>query len=328
MKRVPAVLAGILLIAALASCAAPSAAAPTPTPPEATPTAGTAAPTAPGSPTSLASIYAGRESHVLGTWWWNADLIRKAADRKIRLDFLQANGVTEIYLSFGGVVWDSQYRDFIADCTARGIRVSALDGDAAWLNAEGYAAYERWLAHVAAYQEAAVEGERFYGIHLDLEPLQNAEYAADPASMATDVARIYDRARAFCDAQDLEFAADVSLWLDDPALGTPDPQDPVTLGEYIARRVDTLALMAYRDTAARQFADAQPMLRIAQRTGKAVVVGSETGKVDEPEFVTYYEEGKAALVDQMGKLQILMDGTGLRYGLAIHYVESWFDLKD
>lgn len=322
---VPVVLA---MLAVLPACRTPVT-TPTAEPsPTAAPTR-SASPTGAGPVVSMASIFVGREAHVLGTWWWNADLIRTEADRRVRLDFLEANDVTEIYLSFGGAVWDSRYRVFVADCRERGIRVSALNGSASWLSDEGFAAFGRWLQRVADYQADAAETERFFGIHLDFEPHQDEAYAADPASMAGAVLRVYDLGRAFCDEQGLDFAADVSMWLDDPDLGTPDPDNPaMTLGEAIAQRVDTLSIMAYRDTAAAQFGDAQPMLRIALRNGISVVVGSETGQLTEAEFVTYFEEGKAVLVEQQGKLQLLMDGTGIPYGLAIHFVESWLGLKD
>ena len=55
---------------------------------------------------------------------------------------------------------------------------------------------------------------------------------------------------------------------------------------------------------------------------------SETGQSTEAEFVTYFEEGSAALREEQIRLAGLMDDEGTYYGLAVHNVESWLDLKD
>lgn len=269
-----------------------------------------------------------QENHTLGTWWWDAQLIKSADDRELRLDFLQEEGVSEIFLSYGGVVWDKYYRQFIAACHERGIRVAALGGDAGWLSDEGFAGYQRWLARIAEFQAEAAETEKFYGLHLDFEPGQNPDYAADPSSMSAQVARVYDLGRQFSDENNLVFEADVSMWIDDPQLLMPDHDEQITLGEYITRRVDTLSIMAYRDNAIDQYQSALPMIRLAGRYDRKVLLGSETGQSTEAEFVTYFEEGKAFLEEEQIKLISLMEPEDVEYGLAVHYVESWLGLHE
>ncbi len=277
---------------------------------------------------SLAAIFPPEKSHSLGTWWWNTDFMKKDADRTARLDFLQQSGVTEIYVYYGNA-FEKYYRAFVADCTARDIRVAALGGDARWLTDEGFKAYQRWLEKARKYQESAAPEERFYGIHLDFEPYQLPEYAADPAALVGQVGRVYDEGRAFCDAQGLLLEADVSMWIDDPSAPLTDEGAQVTLGAYIARRVDTLCIMAYRDTAKAQYGDAQPMIRLGMQFGKKVVLGSETGPVpSEPEFITYFEEGKATMAAELRNLYALLSETHGDIGLAIHYVDAWLTLKN
>lgn len=264
----------------------------------------------------------------LGTWWWNAQQLRSVEEITLRLDFLQAENVNEVYLFYGSNVWDKYYRQFIYECHQRGIRVAALGGDANWLSDEGYERYQRWLARIARYQYDAAETEKFYGIHLDFEPDQNPDYAADPAAMSSQVARVYDFGRQFCDEHNLIFEADVSMWIDNPRLLMSDGDEQVTLGEYIARRVDTISIMAYRDTANEQFRNSLPMIRLAQHYDRKVLLGSETGQSAEAGFVTYFEEGKAIMRQEQIKLIGLMDQENIDYGLAVHYVESWLSLKD
>ncbi|HAL73496.1 MAG TPA: hypothetical protein DCM45_00210 [Clostridiales bacterium] len=292
-----------------------------------TPAGSTTGPTAATTEQTTATT-AWQDQHTLGTWWWNAQFIRTETDRDLRLQFLQDEGVSEIYLYYGGVVWDKYYRQFIAACQTRGIRVAALGGDAGWLSDEGFAGYQRWLARIAQYQADASESEKFYGLHLDFEPGQNPEYAKDPSAMAGQVSRVYDLGRQFSDEHALIFEADVSMWIDDPEHLMPDGAEQVALGEYIARRVDTLSIMAYRDTAREQYQSALPMIRIARQYNRKVIMGSETGQSTEAEFVSYFEEGKAVLQKEQVRLIGLMDKEDVEYGLAVHYVESWFELKD
>lgn len=277
--------------------------------------------------TSMHVVFKENENHTLGTWWWNSQYIKNEKDRNVRLDFLQENGVTEIYMYYGNA-FDKYFRTFVADCNSRGIRVAALGGDAIWLTEDGYGAYLRWLEKIKDYQAEAVENEKFYGVHIDFEPVQLPEYARNPAAMSSEAARIYDTGRQFCDENQLLFEADVSMWIDNPALLMPDGEKQVTLGEYIARCVDTLSIMSYRDTALAQFTDAQPMIRLGMKYNKKVVLGSETGESSEANFVTYHEEGKATLVKQQLKLKAMMDSQYADYGLAIHDVNVWLLLKD
>lgn len=277
--------------------------------------------------TTMTSESEGQHDYTLGTWWWGTNYIKNEIDLKLRLDFLQDNGVTEIYVYYGRI-FDKYFRSFVADCDSRGIRVAALGGDANWLTEDGFAAYQRWLSKIKDYQAEAEDDEKFYGVHIDLEPHQIPQYAADPAAMSAEVARVYDTGRQFCDENKLLFEADVSMWIDDPDLMMPDNNEQVTLGEYITRRVDTLSIMSYRDTAAAQFNDAQPMIDLAVKYGRKVLLGSETGESTEADFVTYYEEGKAKMMEQQQMLKAMMDEKYSNYGLAIHYVDSWFLLKD
>jgi len=265
---------------------------------------------------------------TLGTWWWNVQLLRSADACNSRLDFLKKEGVTEIYLYFGGVVSTKYYQEFIVDCYRRNIRVAALGGDADWLSDEGYARYKRWLARIARYQAESSESEKFYGVHLDFEPGQDPDYAADPSSKSDSVARIYNSGRGFCDENNLIFEADVSMWIDDKRLLMSDQDQQVTLGEYITRRVDTVSIMAYRDSAIAQYQGASPMIRLSSKYGKKVLIGSETGISDEADFVTYFEEGKAHFNQEQLKLKSLMDKENIEYGLAVHHVESWLELKN
>jgi hypothetical protein len=123
---------------------------------------------------------------------------------------------------------------------------------------------------------------------------------------------------------------DVPLWFADGSLMVQDGADTITIGEYTAKRVDTLTIMSYRDSAQGQIDTAMGLIQFCKKYGKKVVIGCETGNIvpSEPEYVTYYEEGKAYLNQELNNIKTLMQSIYDNYGVSIHHLDPWRKLKN
>lgn len=97
----------------------------------------------------------------------------------------------------------------------------------------------------------------------------------------------------------------------------------------MAKTCDTIAIMSYRDTAAKILDVAKEEIAFAKQYGHKVILGVET-KSSEGDQVSFMEEGKAVMVEEMAKVhaslkESIPDGN---FGLAVHQASVWYSLKD
>ena len=265
-------------------------------------------------------------SGALGTWWWNCNLIKNPDIRASRLDFLQQNQVTEIYFCIGNSVTDEEVKDFIRDCGRRGIRVACLGGDAIWIMEENET-YDAWYARFRQYQQNAAEDEKFYGVHLDVEPHQLSAYSKNADLCWQLYAQYVKKAADMAHQDGTLIELDIPFWLDDFKV-TMDEKEWDLLN-YLTRTVDTITLMSYRDTARAMISVSNKEIMLAHRNNCRVVLGAETYS-EEGDAVSYMEEGKAYMYEELAKVyqDISARKPSGGFGLAIHYVENWYKLKD
>ncbi len=255
----------------------------------------------------------------LGVWWWNANQITSESACTERLDFLQQNHVTEIYLCVVDQT-DTQIAAFIKNAASRGMRVAWLSGDVSWLD-EDNTGFDEVFARFKAYQDKAAENEKFYGIHLDVEPHQRTN--PDWQGYADFVVRAGKEAHAFGTV--IEW--DIPFWLDD-TLVTVDGKSQKLL-TVLAENADTLALMSYRDTAAAMLGTAMQEIPLGAEYGCKIILGAETYSLEGP-AVSFMEEGKAIMYAELESVLSALVGENLPggYGCAIHYVDTWMNLKN
>ena len=266
------------------------------------------------------------KSGALGTWWWNCALIKNPEILSSRLDFLQQNQVTEIYFCIGNQVTDEEVRAFVKECGSRGMRVACLGGDAIWIMEENES-YDDWYARFHEYQKNAAEDEKFYGVHLDVEPHQLSAYAQNTDLCWQLYAQYVKKAAEMAHADGTLIELDIPFWLDDFKVSIDDKEwDLIT---YLTRTVDTITLMSYRDTARAMISVSNKELMLGHRNNCRVVLGAETYSL-EGDAVSYMEEGKTYMYEELAKVYQDLSARKLSggFGLAIHYVENWYKLKD
>ena len=268
---------------------------------------------------------------TLGTWWWSF-----ASDspelRAKRLRWLASNHVTEIYLCCPTLVWGNAeaateiLRAFIAEAGRRGIRVALLDGDVSWIQS-GNTGFDRTLQAFVRYQAGVEPEERFYGLHLDIEPHQEDGYGSHEAdalkrywALVSETIAPQVRATGY----KLEF--DTPFWWDEKTVVVGKKRK--TLAELVSTVADTVTLMSYRDTAQAIYHCGAAEVPMSLASGNKLVFGVETYSL-EGDFVSFMEESQQVMFEELEKLRgILRENhpTGT-FGIAIHDVGHWESLK-
>lgn len=262
---------------------------------------------------------------TLGTWMWDVTDILRPEEA---IAFLSSHHVTEVYLSYSRAMLKSKYRAFISLCAAKGIRVAAIGAEADWVLPEGGKRLESFFKWFKEYQEGCQEdSEKFYGIHMDVEPHQLDAWKEDQQSVQDAYAAFLVKAKAFCDEQKVSLEADIPFWFDG-LYATLDGQK-ISLGEAALRLCDTTLIMSYRDNAEAILRCGDVLLPKAKELGKRMILAVETGKIYEEINITFYHLGLTRLYAELDKLYGLVAQADLgEVGYAIHYYQSWKNLPE
>ena len=268
-----------------------------------------------------------QQNGSLGVWWWNCNTAKTASSYTSKLQFLQNNHVTEIYLCvIPNNMTNEQIANFIRAAASYGMRVAWLGGDVSYI-LPGDTGYWSLYNAFDTYQKQAASDAKFYGIHLDVEPHQNTsladqtkwQYYIDYAQSACD--------RAHNDGYVIEW--DIPFWLETKTVSFNN-QSNVNLAKAIMSISDAVTLMSYRDTAEAVLLVGAEEIALENNTHCKVILGVETNQSYEGDFITFYEEGKATLYSELTTVFQNLSGRGLSYGYggAIHYIDSWMSLKE
>ena len=281
---------------------------------------------APLEEAACAEIDAQPNQGTIGTWWWDSTTLRNEETVEQRLAFLQENKVNEIYLCAGPTNNKTVLRSFIQRCNEMGIRVACLSGDASWIEPD-HQGFDRWYRWFCDFQEQSSANQKFYGIHLDVEPYQAAQYALDEQACWNQYADFVARVAEQAHRDGITLELDIPFWLDEISVGSEQQQESLLL--FLAERVDTLCIMSYRDTASAMFDLVTAELQAASCHPVKLILGAETLS-NEGDYVSYQEEGKAYMREELTKLYHMMSQKELPsgWGIAIHSVANWIALKE
>jgi len=271
------------------------------------------------------------DPHTLGVWWWSIkDINSPTGD--MYLDFLAKNRVSEIYLcvdSMGTAVSTAVVREFVKKAKKNGMRVAALAGDVNWITA-GNKGFESFAVKFNNYQTSAAEDEKFYAMHLDVEPHQRSDFGSNRAAILQLLADLLTKkARPAADSAGTLLEWDIPFWFTDKDTVNDENGASFRMDELFAKKCDTVAVMSYRDTAAAMHKESKDEIAFAKKYGTKIILGAET-KSSEGDMVSYMEEGKNYMNSEMLKLKNTLD-TGIptkKYGMAIHQHKTWYELKN
>ncbi len=257
-----------------------------------------------------------------GTWVWRAEEIGWPEEV---LRFLVPNGVNEIYLVYApGKRSAEEYRTFVRTCRAAGVRVALIGADARWVLPEGRQEGERFFAFYEDHQRVSAPEERFYGLHLDIEPHQLPAWETDNATVVAAYRSFLLRARQVADRTGTALELDIPCWFDRYPCADADGR-PMDLTEFCIRHADTTLFMSYRDTARGAVEFARTGLALAERLGRRISLAFETGRIYEEINITFDHIGTVRLCEELHALRRIVE-TEWRVpeaGYAVHHYNSW-----
>lgn len=256
-----------------------------------------------------------------GVWWWRGEDAANPAVAAGRLDFLTAHGVGEIYFCVNLRKYHKETRAFVKAAGAKGMRVALLAGDVSWIRPGNRGFAETLLAY-RAYQRHAAPDEKFYALHLDVEPHQDSKLSDERKWQL--YADFVLRAAADVHAAGEKIEWDIPFWLDDKKVAYGDREDAPLL-DVLVDCSDCVALMSYRDTAEAMLDVSKTEIELAKTRKVRVVLGAETGATGEGSAVTFFEEGAAKMDAELAKVSAALEAANVPSGagIAIHHLGSW-----
>lgn len=240
-------------------------------------------------------------NNTLGVWWWDNRLDSSY------LDFACQNGVNEIY--YYTSTFDNKNKNFIELANKQNIDVFWLTGDYTWIN--NFDSFLLELDKFIKFQNSS--DFKFSGVHLDVEPHQDPNFEENRKEILQSyVSFIYNVSNLY---NDISFDIDIPFWLDDIITFNGETKETY---KFLIDYADRTFIMSYRDNAQNIFNVSKEELEYAKLVNKKIFLCVETG--DEEDIVTFKEEGKIFMYNELYKLNELYD---YNFGISIHHIKSW-----
>lgn len=275
----------------------------------------------------------------LGVWWWQVDDGQNERTREKYLDFLEKNGTTEIYYYCVYDMVSSSGRrlthDFVLAAREHGISVVPLYDDVGMINGveQCDVPVSKMISSFKSYNETYPDAPLSM-IHFDVEPHQvfqdkNIKHLTEKElSLYANnfIGGIQDLREAGIKVE----AALNCTWNN---YGGENVEWDGVKGIYniCAKGLDSMCMMAYRDTAEDILALGKPGFDAAMEYGTRITYGIETGhysfnKVEE-EFA---QESKEYMYTEFAKVFETLRANHPEggYGLAVHYHRTWMTMKN
>ena len=270
------------------------------------------------------------------TWLWGEVLEVLSSPRLMNraLDFLVARDIDTVYLYAAQVGFEGPYPlieqpylydQFIAQAHSRGIRVQALiDGVVPDTAADGLPMTH--LGHILDFNAARSPGAGFDGVHMDLEPWQLPDWEVNRAARVREYLALVQLVADTTHAQHpaLPVAFDIPFWFD--TIPNVEWNGVVkTLHEHAQDITDAVTIMDFRDEAFGPdgiLAHAATELGYAGSIGKPVSIGVEASEGLGLDKLSFVEEGRVALDEQLQAVAEIVGGEDAFAGFAVQHFGS------
>lgn len=240
-------------------------------------------------------------------WWWDNRI-----DTTTYLDFAEDNNINEIYYYSSSL--NDKTNSFIKQANSKNIKVYWLIGDYQWI--EDNDSLEEKFATYIAYQNEYKN--KFEGIHMDIEPHQHPEFKSRRQELITKYVELVIALNN--KYKDIKLEYDIPFWLDDKVT-IDDITKPAY--EFVIDNSSKVTVMSYRDSAEKIYDVAKEEIEYAKVNNKTLNLSVETSQ-NEDDIVTFYEEGKDYMMNELSKLR---DMIPKNFGIAIHHIKSFYELK-
>lgn len=247
---------------------------------------------------------------VFGVWWWNNRL-----DSDIYLDFAVDNGVNEVYYYDSSLSTTSS--SFIDKAKSKNVKVYWLIGDVEYLRnrQELFDKVDQFVDYNNNNPSYAYDG-----IHLDIEPHQDDYFDRDRTML---IYNLIDIAYALKqNYPQIQFDYDLPFWLEDEIEYNGQTKPAYA---HMIDIADRIFLMSYRDSAEAMLDISSEELEYAKNVNKPIILGAETAESSETESVSYFEEGKIFMQNELEKVKLALPKN---CGISVHHILSWYELRD
>lgn len=247
------------------------------------------------------------------------------------LEFLKDQNINLLFIGTSRTLPDqpATYTELINRAHAEGIRVFALVGRAEWAlegrHRDALAELRQVLAFNASHPDST-----FDGIQFDIEPHVLPEYQTKRGSVNYQYLQVLKKiaAEIRTSGDPLEFNAAIPCWYatgENPVMvETGGQRKP--LSYFVLDIVDTVSVMAYRDTADRQIRASLAEADYAASLGKKVYIGAETSPPNGstiPNEITYYNKGLVYMNQQIQAINAYYAKHAGFGGIAIHQYPAY-----
>jgi hypothetical protein len=250
-------------------------------------------------------------------WVWNETVATNPAQQKQFFDYAAVNNINGVYFHCPGLVQTNPaaLRNFVLAAKSHAISVDFLFGDPSWaLTANHSAAINLAKAVVKfakTYPDAAPRS-----IHYDVEPYLLPQWQSSKTNTANQYIDLIDKLKAITGPAALQLTLDIPFWFDGENIARSGGARP--LNQWVQDRADKVVLMDYRDTADLIIQYAADEIAYGDKIGKQVAIGVETAPGQTPSYVSFYEEGTAAMETALRIVQNYYSSHRSYGGIAIH----------
>ena len=263
-------------------------------------------------------------------WVWNARVVLDAQATSHLLQFCRRHQMDTLYLSAYNLEppMDERYRQFNRLAHRAGVAVHALAGDPRWGKPQFHHLPLQWVESVRQLNARSAEGERFDGVHTDVEVyLLSKTWKEHPEVLLGGYLDLNAEIAQQMAGDPLIFGVDIPFWFDDDTsyriLWHGNIKVPT---QHVLDTVDTITVMAYRNFAEGSDGTVHLVsleLDYADRIGKPVVIGQETQTDLYPGYVTFGGTSCKVLLREIAKIQAAVGHRPSFGGFAIHHYESY-----
>lgn len=255
----------------------------------------------------------GTVSQGKALWVWNtAEILSNAGQQQELLEFASTQRVSHLFLQLPNEPENlgpdgeirlqvEKVRTLLSLLNRHGLHVYALDGSKSYALPNWHRRVLMTVDQVVRYNQRVTPGERFSGVHYDIEPYLLPGFSGPRRERILQnylelLGKIAEKTRA----AGLAFGVDIPFWYDTPdeltgEVGRVEFSGALKFAsQHVMDLVDEASIMAYRTSAYGAdgvLALAQDEIEYAAQTGKKVFVGLETTDIPDEELVEF--EGRA-----------------------------------
>jgi hypothetical protein len=285
-----------------------------------------------------------RDKQVRGTYVWEANQVMKNSHEII--EFAKEKKLNWLFVRLDLQQPVEAYRSFVKEASAAGIEVHAMGGHPLWALTENRPKIMRLVNYVKKYNQEVDGGERFHGIHLDIEPYVLPEWRKGPENVIKEwTGNLTAFVQELKKDSNLQASMDMAVWLDKYTVSGSDESGRKwmtlmdtykvlgtnqSLSKWIIDTMDFVSLMAFRDTAGGSngiVAITKEEIAFANELGKPILISVEMKQSWEGNHVTFAEEGSAYMEKELAKLPGLLADSPSYTGNVVHAYDYWKNAK-